>query len=240
MIPTSNKNIIITGASRGIGYATALELAKSPDHTIYALSRNMEKLKQLQQTVLEKFGKRNFYILPFDIVHFEKEHISAIGENLGHIDILINNAGKLINKAFLDTNEEDWQEIFNVNVFGAAKLIRSAVPFMEKSQSAHVVNISSMGGFQGSAKFAGLSAYSSSKAALASLTECLAEELKEKKIAVNCLALGAVQTEMLEEAFPGYQAPVSSKQMAKYIAWFSTQGQLFQNGKIIPLSVSTP
>ena len=97
-----------------------------------------------------------------------------------------------------------------------------------------------MGGFQGSAKFAGLSAYSSSKAAVVGLTECLAEELKDKDIFVNCLAIGAVQTEMLSEAFPGYEAPVSPKQMAEYIFDFAIKGSQFYNGKILPVSSSTP
>ena len=97
-----------------------------------------------------------------------------------------------------------------------------------------------MGGFQGSSKFPGLSAYSASKAALANLTECLAEELKEKNICANCLALGAVQTEMLETAFPGYVAPVKSREMASFIAYFATRGHQFYNGKILPVSVSTP
>ena len=97
-----------------------------------------------------------------------------------------------------------------------------------------------MGGFQGSTKFAGLSAYSSSKSALSGLTECLAEELKDRNIAVNCLALGAVQTEMLGKAFPGYKAPLSAAKMAEFICEFALTGQLFFNGKIIPVSSTTP
>ena len=93
---------------------------------------------------------------------------------------------------------------------------------------------------QGSAKFPGLTAYSSSKAAIAGLTECLAEELKDKNISVNCLAIGAVQTEMLEEAFPGYKAPLSPKQMAEYIFDFALKGHQYYNGKILPVSSSTP
>ena len=97
-----------------------------------------------------------------------------------------------------------------------------------------------MGGFQGSSKFPGLSAYSASKAALGNLTECLAEEFKEMGIAVNALALGAVKTEMLEEAFPGYVPPVNAQEMAGFMANFATSGHHFFNGKILPVSVSTP
>ena len=104
----------------------------------------------------------------------------------------------------------------------------------------HVLNITSMGGIQGSTKFPGLSAYSSSKGALIILTELLAQEFKESGPSFNALALGAVQTEMLEEAFPGYQAPVSAAQMAQYVIEFAMIGNQFYNGKVLPISSSTP
>lgn len=128
--------------------------------------------------------------------------------------------------------------VYDVNVFGVAQLIQCVLPFM--TSGSHVVNVSSMGGVQGSAKFAGLSAYSSSKGAIITLNELLAEEYKDKGIAFNTLALGAVQTEMLEEAFPGYKAPVSASQMATYIKEFSLSGNQFYNGKVLPVSASTP
>ena len=149
---------------------------------------------------------------------------------VGNIDILINNAGLLINKNFQDTSLDDFTNVYNTNVFGVARLIQICLPFMKKN--GQVINISSIGGVQGSVKFPGLSAYSSSKGALITLTEMLAEEYKELKINFNVLALGAVQTEMLEEAFPGYKAPVSAKEMADYIYDFSTKGSKIINGKI--------
>jgi NAD(P)-dependent dehydrogenase (short-subunit alcohol dehydrogenase family) len=97
-----------------------------------------------------------------------------------------------------------------------------------------------MGGFQGSAKYKGLSYYSASKAALACLTECLANEFTEYGICINCLALGAVQTEMFDEAFPGYKAPVDAKQMAEFIAGFALTGHKFFNGKILPVAINNP
>jgi len=107
-------------------------------------------------------------------------------------------------------------------------------------RNAHIVNISSMGGFQGSSKYPGMAVYSASKAALANLTEGLASEYAKDGIAFNCLALGAVQTEMLEQAFPGYKAPVSADDMANFISWFALAGHMFFNGKILPVSVSNP
>ncbi len=97
-----------------------------------------------------------------------------------------------------------------------------------------------MGGIQGSLKFAGLSAYSSSKGAVITLMELLAEEYKERGVQFNALALGAVQTEMLKEAFPDYEAPTSAKDMAKYIADFALNGNSIFNGKVLQVSNSTP
>jgi NAD(P)-dependent dehydrogenase (short-subunit alcohol dehydrogenase family) len=156
------------------------------------------------------------------------------------VDIVINNAGFLVNKPFVEQSEEDWQKQFDVNVFSPAKLIRFLYPWLLLSGNAHIVNITSMGGFQGSSKFPGLSAYSASKAALGTLTECLAVEFSGKGISVNALALGAVQTEMLSQAFPGYEAPINAHKMAEFITNFSLNGHQYFNGKQIPVAFTTP
>ncbi|MEO5572445.1 MAG: SDR family oxidoreductase [Bacteroidia bacterium] len=234
-------NIIVTGASNGIGYQTVLELARKENTNILALSRNGKKLLQLQQEAKKTNPSSAVFAFPLDI--------SAYNENLllkelkekkfNAVDILINNAGLLINKPFEKLTAEDWMDVYRVNVFGAAQLIKTLLPLMGKKSKTHIVNISSYGGFQGSTKFPGLAAYSSSKAALANLTECLAEEFKDKNISVNCLALGAVQTEMLGKAFPGYEAPTSPAQMAQFITEFATNGHHYFNGKILPVTLST-
>ena len=169
-----------------------------------------------------------------EVVDFVKE----ISSSFKSIDVLINNAGSLINKPFLEISSSDFEAVFKVNVFAVASLTRLMLPMM--NAKGHVLNITSMGGVQGSAKFPGLSAYSSSKGALVILTELLAEEFKESGPSFNALALGAVQTEMLEEAFPGYKAPVSAVQMAEYIIDFALKGHQFYNGKVLPISSSTP
>ena len=138
-----------------------------------------------------------------------------INKHWKQVDVLINNAGSILNKPFSKTTIEDFKNVYNTNVFGVAELTKLVIPFMPSN--GHVVTISSMGGVQGSAKFAGLSAYSSSKGAVITLTELLAEEYKDSGPSFNVLALGAVQTEMLEEAFPGYKAPLSAVEMASYI-----------------------
>lgn len=227
----SKKNIIVTGTSRGIGFELVQELAKD-GHNILALSRDDKPLKTLKNEKISAFS--------FNIsveTDFEKVG-DFIKEKWGRVDILINNAGALVNKPFEKTSIAEFKKVYDVNVFGVARLIQCVLPFMKKR--AHVLNISSMGGVQGSAKFAGLSAYSSSKGALAILSELLAEEYSEKGISFNTLALGAVQTEMLEEAFPGYEAPVSANEMATYIKNFALTGNQFYNGKVLPVSASTP
>ncbi|RYD92722.1 MAG: SDR family oxidoreductase, partial [Sphingobacteriales bacterium] len=143
-----------------------------------------------------------------------------------------------INKPFLELEEIDFVEMLQSNYLGHVRMIKSVIGMMPAG--AHILNIGSMGGFQGSAKFHGLSAYSASKAALHTLTECLAQELTEQQIKVNCLALGSAQTEMLEKAFPGYESPVMAFEMGKYIADFALTGHKFFNGKILPVAVSTP
>jgi 3-oxoacyl-[acyl-carrier protein] reductase len=163
-----------------------------------------------------------------------------IQAKVDNIDILINNAGFLVNKQFEDISNDELKKVYDVNVFAPFKLIQLLLPLLKKSSRAHIVNISSMGGVQGSSKFSGLSAYSSSKAAIASLSECLAEEFKGDHISVNALAIGAVQTEMLSEAFPGYIAPLNPKEMAEYIFKFATEGAKYFNGKIISVSSTTP
>lgn len=235
-------NIIVTGASRGIGYELVKLLSTDSKHTVIAISRNAQKLKQLKEDCLLQNPSSNVIPIVCDLSDKNAMEglISELKKNIKSVNILINNAGALVNKPFEQISSTDLEYVYNVNVFSTVRLIQGVLPLLDKKQKSHIVNISSMGGFQGSAKFAGLSAYSSSKAALACLTECLAEEFKEKNIAFNCLALGATQTEMLNEAFPGYKAPLTADKMAAFIADFSLNAHQYMNGKIIPVSLSTP
>ncbi|HEY0055857.1 MAG TPA: SDR family oxidoreductase, partial [Pedobacter sp.] len=175
----------------------------------------------------------------FDIIHDDYPTLTSfITDRIGSVDILINNAGALINKPFGETMELDFVEMIQSNLLGHVNMIQNLLSLM--NENAHVVNIGSMGGFQGSIKFPGLAAYSASKAALHTLTECLALEYVDRKIKFNCLALGSAQTEMLEQAFPGYESPVMAFEMGKYIADFALTGHKFFNGKILPVAVTTP
>lgn len=228
-------NVIVTGASRGIGKEVVKFLAEN-GHQVLALSRNITGLEELRHSNTNIVAAE----LDLNIEEINNQVNAALTlAGFKNIDVLVNNAGHLVNKPFISQNMDDIYACYNVNVIGVIRLIQLIMPYLNKEGS-HCVNISSMGGFQGSVKFPGLAAYSSSKAAVASLTECLAEEYKDTNHKFNCLALGAVQTEMLEEAFSGYKAPISAPQMAEFIANFAINGHHNFNGKILPVSISTP
>ena len=227
-----SKNVIITGTSRGIGFEL-VHLFANAGYNVLALSRNAQPVNNLHFD--------NITSLAFDLSKAEDYHkVESFVKDTWKdtVDILINNAGTLLNKPFAETSMDDFENVYKTNVFGVAELTRVVLPFM--GNDSHVVTISSMGGVQGSMKFPGLAAYSSSKGAVITLTELLAEEYKEQGISFNVLALGAVQTEMLEEAFPGYEAPTTALEMATYICDFALTGNKFYNGKMLQVSSSTP
>jgi len=219
-------NIIITGASRGIGYETAKLLSK--DHKVISIARNAEKNKQA-----------GVFPISFDLEtgNIKKDLLPQIKKHFKSVDVLINNAASIVKKSFHEITRKDFEKTFRVNVFAAAELTQEILRLMKKG---HVLNIASMGGIQGSVKFSGLSAYSSSKGALITLTECLAEEFKDKQISFNAIAFGAVQTEMLAEAFPGFKAPITAKEAAEFVTQFATTGQKYFNGKTLQMALSTP
>lgn len=226
-----SKNIIITGTSRGIGFEL-VHLFANQGHNVLALSRNAQPVNNLHFDNISSFA--------FDLCEEAdyKKVEDFIKNEWNHVDILINNAGMLLNQPFGETTFKDFSKVYETNVFGVAEMTRVVLPFMKSD--GHVVTVSSMGGIQGSVKFPGLAAYSSSKGAVITLTELLAEEYKETGPQFNVLALGAVQTEMLKEAFPDFQAPTSALEMATYINEFSRNGNKFYNGKVLQVSNSTP
>ena len=222
------KNIWITGASRGIGYSTA-QLFLEMGHRVVILTRNTQAVEGLSALYPE-----TLYISTTDLLALEKSEFPDYP-----VDILINNAGALVNRPFSDITKEDLMNVYGTNVFGPIQLIQNLMP--KFSSDAHIVNISSVGGVTGSVKFPGLSAYSSSKGAMTILTECLQAEFGDSTSwSFNCLALGAVQTEMLEEAFPGYVAPIDAAAMAAYICGFALNNHRVMRGRVVEVAMSTP
>lgn len=227
-------NVIITGTSRGIGRELVNLFSAKKEHKVIALSRNPEALGKNEE-------RTNLKSLAFDMGNpgnFHELQALVNGFFQGKTDILINNAATLIKKPFSEFTTSEFDTLFQVNVKGVFFLIQRLFPFFR--EHSHIVNIGSMGGFQGSAKFAGLSLYASTKGALSILSECLAEEFRPAGIAVNTLALGAVDTQMQKEAFPDYKAAVNAADMAEYIMNFAINGHKVYNGKTLPVSLSTP
>lgn len=226
-------NIVITGCSKGIG----AELVKllSENHNVYGLSRDLVSLEKLQFSLS---NPSNFHFIQSDITHLNKEVVNS-WINVNSIDVLINNAGLLVNKPFNNISYQDYKDVMDVNFWGAYYLSQLLLDKLSISKG-QIINISSMGGVNFSSKFSGLSLYSSSKGALTILSECLAEELKPYGIRVNALALGAVQTEMLNKAFPGYKANISPEEMAQYIINFVNSGGNIMNGQVIKVTNSNP
>jgi len=224
--------VVITGASRGIG-KELINFFLENNAQVVALSSNPDKIK---------LSHAKLQVVPVDFNDMDSVFKAAekIKKATKEVSVLINNAATLVSKPFSEISVHDFETTYRINVEAPFFFTQQLVDVMGLTKTAHIVNISSMGGFMGSAKFAGLSAYSSSKGALSILTECLAEELKNKNIHANCLCLGAVNTEMLKQAFPGYQAPLNPKQMADYIGNFALTAHTYFNGKVLPISVSTP
>ncbi|MFH1936845.1 MAG: SDR family NAD(P)-dependent oxidoreductase [Bacteroidota bacterium] len=233
-------NIIVTGASQGIGNEIVKIFSRLKKTHVIAISRNEKQLQALVDECKRNNPDANVTSYAFDLIQFDFYPlvIQRIETFMPHCDILINNAGKLIQKPFKKIDQSGFDDIFNVNVKGLFFFTQAILPLMSKG--GHIVNIGSIGGLQGSKKFKGLTAYSASKGAVAILTEALAEELEEDEIRVNCLALGGVGTEMFQKAFPHAEASYSPNQMAQYIVDFALNGWKHFNGKVLPVSVTTP
>ncbi len=229
-----SKTAIVTGASKGIGREIAMALARQ-NHRVLAVARTEQLLQELQQNQPDYIDFLAVDLTNTDEIQNLANHLD---EQNSSVDILVNNAGALINKTFMDLSKEDWQYMLQVNLMSVIELTKALVPKMDTG--AHIVNISSMGGFQGSSKFPGLTAYSVAKGGVSILSECLAAELADDNITVNALCLGSVQTEMFNNAFPNFEADVSPEDMGTYIADFALNGSTFYNGKVLPVALSNP
>src|ERR1035437_7485724 len=147
-------NIIVTGASRGIGFETALLLCQQ-GHNVIAVARNGNGLEKLQSAARSAGSDSRLMILSGDLTS-EKDvqelvyHSKSLNSR---IDILINNAATIINKPFENITLEELRKVYEINVFSPFRLIQELLPLMGGNEVSHVVNISSMGGVQGSAKF---------------------------------------------------------------------------------------
>jgi short-subunit dehydrogenase len=230
--------VVVTGASRGVGRATARSLVEVHGCNVVAVSRDAAGLASLRT----ECGTRAEALetLPLDLAA-----PGGIAEVRRHLEGrrlhgLVNNAGLLIKQDWGGWTMDDLQRLFLLNAAVPLLLTQALSDRLGGDPVGHVVNIGSMGGFQGSVKFPGLAGYSASKAAAANITECMAEELKDSAVRCNCICLGAVDTAMLRVAFPGYTAPVGPDEVGRYVARFVMEGHKLFNGKVLPLALSTP
>lgn len=235
---STNDLVVVTGASRGVGREAVRALAGTHGLNVLAIARDEVALRSLQQACAGSPGRVEALALDLATDGAVDRVVQQVGER--RVRGLLNNAGLLRKRAFGTWTLDDLRSLFLVNASVPFLLAQALADRLSGDPPGHVVNIGSMGGVQGSVKFPGLAGYSASKMALAGLTECLAEELRDRQVRSNCLALGAVDTVMLREAFPGYQAPVTAEAMGGEVARFLLEGHNYFNGKVLPMSLSTP
>lgn len=229
------RTVVVTGASRGVGYETAKSLALEHGCTVLAVGRDAAALRQLQE--LCGSGVEPVVL---DIAHVDAPAMLMDAVAGRRIHALVHNAGALLKATMGTYTAEALTALYHINVIAPLLITQALAPALGGDPPGHLVHIGSMGGFQDSSKFPGLASYSSSKGALACLSQCLAEEFKDQGIRSNCLALGAVDTAMLRAAFPGYTAPVGPDVMGAYVAHFSLEGHKLYNAKVLPVALSTP
>lgn len=231
----SEASVCITGASKGLGLALVRAFASQTERTVLAVTRNPDTLRDALD---KELNSDRIKIVDTDIcTDSGRDIVYNASKSTGGLGVLIHNAGKLSFKPFLEIGEKELEEVYRVNVFAPYLLTQKLFPLFNE---AHIISISSIGGVEGSLKFGGLSAYSSSKAALNCLTEMWSEEFKDSPHSFNCLALGSVETEMFREAFPGVSAASTPEEMANYIVQFAETAPVVMRGKIISLSKSNP
>lgn len=228
--------LVVTGASRGIGRATALALVREHGAQVLALARDGVALQALR----EEAGGGAVEVLALDLATADAPQ--RVGEAVGsrRLHGLVHNAGLLLKRPVGSYAAQDLHELFAANVFAPLLLTQELWGNLRGEPPGHIVHIGSMGGYQDSVKFPGLAAYSASKAALACLAQCVAEEGKAADVRSNALAIGSVATEMLAAAFPGYAAPTTAQEMGRFVARFAVEGHKLFNGKVLPVSATTP
>lgn len=225
--------VFISGISGGIGRELVNAYLKSGD-SIIAATRNADSIAS------EFHDNANVQIIEYDFLKDPESFHTKIKDVTNQsVDVVVNNAGLLCKDSLEDIQLDNAIDMYKVNALMPMYITRSLLFGEKLVDGGLVINIGSMGGFQGTQKFGGLAAYSMSKAALVALTECMAAEWKER-LFVNCLCLGAVNTDMLKTAFPDYRAPISDVQMANFIQHFSRYSAKTMSGCIIPVAISNP
>lgn len=228
--------VIVTGGGRGIGAATAKRLAQAGARVVVA-SRTLSQVQDVAKEIEQLHGRGRALAVEMDVSDEKSvKHLFAESRSaFGPLDVLVNNAAIVTLGAFSDLPVEEWDRTQAINVRGSYLCAREAFAQMRESgRGGAIINISSLGGIQSTQKFKGLSAYVVSKAAVIGLTESLAVEGREFGIRVNCVAPGAVDTEMLRQAAPFLKTETTPDDVAKIIHYLSDPAQSGAlNGSVI-------
>ncbi len=189
-----NKTAIISGAARGIGRAIALELAREGVNISFNFLKSSEDALTLEKEVLDSGGKAKAFQADIKDYAAVKSWVDESRELFGGLDIVINNAGVVKDKALALMAPEDWHEVINTNLDGTFNLSRAAIVGLIKQKSGVILNITSVSGMVGIARQTN---YSASKAGIIGFTKSLAREVAPYKIRVNAVAPGFIETDML-------------------------------------------
>ncbi len=200
------KSAIVTGATRGIGKAIALELAKRGCNVAFNYASSADAAQEIKSEI-EGLGVKA-YAESCDVANTDAaaEFVKKAKEEFGSIDFLVNNAGITRDNLIMRMKEEDFDAVINTNLKGAWNFAKAAIrPMMRNENGGSILNISSISGVVG---MLGQSNYSASKAGMNGLTKALAKEVASRNVTVNALALGLVETDMASEMNEEYRAKI--------------------------------
>lgn len=235
-----DKVAIVTGGSRGIGKAIVLEFAKQGAAVAFNFLKSEEKALELKKEIEKNGGK----VLTFrqDVKDYNaiKVMVEGVRNHFGRLDIIVNNAGILRDKALMLMEEQDWEDVISTNLSGAFNLIRATIVNFMKQKSGNIINITSVAGLKGMPRQVN---YSASKAGMIGLTKALAKEVGHYNVRVNAIAPGYIDTDMVKDLKEEYKKEVlksiplsrfgRSDEIAKVVSFLASDNAKYITGQTI-------